>query len=295
MKEQYNLHGLTTVNVELTSLCNKKCWMCGRRETEIKYPELVQNWGHMDFELVQKIANQLPPNIIVQLHNNGEPLLYPRFGEAVKLFERQITGLDTNGKLLVEKADEIINNLDTITISIIENDSESEEQYKTIEEFFKLKGDKNPYVTFRLNGNVDSARYKKFNAPIARRAIHAKLASVNYESTPTIPEMGICLDFLNHLSINKDGEVSTCVRFDPAKLGVIGNVRTQTIEEIWNSEKRMRWLEYHKKGQRDKMPLCKNCHYWGVPTSGNYEEKIEKLDENDLVKELIDKKVRKKD
>ena len=83
-------NGLTTVNVELTSRCNKNCWMCGRRKVERDYPELILKYGDMDFDLVTKIAEQLPPNIVVQLHNNGEALLYPRFGEAVKLFNRQI-------------------------------------------------------------------------------------------------------------------------------------------------------------------------------------------------------------
>ena len=70
--------------------------------------------------MVKKIAEQLPPNIVVQLHNNGESLLYPRLGEAFRLFNRQITNVVTNGKLLVEKADEIIDNIDTIAISVIE-------------------------------------------------------------------------------------------------------------------------------------------------------------------------------
>lgn len=82
----------------------------------------------MDFGLVKSIAEQLPEGIVVQLHNNGESLLYPRFGEAAKLFNKQIRCLDTNGKLLIEKADEITDNLNTITVSVIENDDEADEQ-----------------------------------------------------------------------------------------------------------------------------------------------------------------------
>ena len=85
--KSFKLHGLGNVNVELTNRCNKKCWMCGRRKVECDYPELALQYGDMDFELVNKIASQLPPNIVVQLHNNGEALVYPRFGEAVKLFK----------------------------------------------------------------------------------------------------------------------------------------------------------------------------------------------------------------
>src|SRR5208282_2373948 len=154
MKE-FKLHGLANINIELTSRCNKNCWMCGRRKIDRDYPELALDYGDMDFDLVGKIASQLPPNIIVQLHNNGEPLLYPRFGEAVRLFNRQTTNIVTNGKLLVEKADEVIDHLDTIAISVIENDPEADEQYDIIKKFLRLKGDKKPFTILRINGEVD--------------------------------------------------------------------------------------------------------------------------------------------
>jgi len=274
-----NFNGLTTVNVELTSLCNKNCWMCGRRKTERDYPELVLKYGHMDFELVEKIANELPPGIVVQLHNNGEPLLYPRFGEAAKLFDKQIKNIVTNGKLLVEKAEEIIDNLDTIAVSIIENDDEADEQYEILKKFLEIKGDRKPYTVLRLNGDVDPERYEALGLTIVSRTIHSPMGSFNYRKSPTIPEVGMCLDFLNHLAINKDGDVSICVRFDPKRLGVLGNVNEESLSDIWNGEKRMKWKELHMQGRRKEIPLCAYCHFWGVPTGGNYKPPEQGIDE----------------
>lgn len=266
-KVKKGLHGLVNINVELTSRCNKSCWMCGRRKVEKEYPELTLAYGDMDFDLVKKIAKQLPPNIVVQLHNNGEALLYPKFGDAVKLFKKQITNVVTNGKLLIEKSDEIIDNLDTIAISIIENDPEADEQYEIIEKFLNMKGNKKPFTILRLNGCVDKQRYEKFGLVMATRILHSPMGSFNYKKrNPTIPEIGICLDFLNHLAVNNKGLVSICVRFDPKGLGVIGDATIQSIEEIWNSTKRTEWLDFHKKGLRSNIPLCSYCHFWGVPT-----------------------------
>ncbi len=263
----YNLSGLCNINVELTSRCNKDCWMCGRRKVERGYPELTLQYGDMDFDLVRKISEQLPPDIVVQLHNNGEALLYPKFAEAVNLFKQQITNIVSNGKLLVEKANDVIDNLDTLAISVIEDDPEADEQYEIIEEFLKMKGDKKPFTILRLNGEVNQERYKKFGLKLATRILHSPLGSFNYKKrNPTIPEIGICLDFLHHLAINSEGKVSICVRFDPKGIGVIGDVNIQSLEEIWNSPKRMEWLKYHKEGRRDKIPLCSYCHFWGVPT-----------------------------
>jgi MoaA/NifB/PqqE/SkfB family radical SAM enzyme len=269
---QMPLNGLSCVNVELTSRCNKKCWMCGRRKVDNDYPALALEYGDMDFELVERIAAQLPENIVVQFHKDGEALLYPRFGEAVGLFGKQIKNIVTNGKLVVEKADEIIDNLDTISISVFENDVEADEQLMLIKEFLKIKGDKKPFTSIRLIGNVDSAKYEELNCLIIRRVLHAKMGSFDYKKNPTIPEVGICLDFLHHLCINREGKVSMCVRFDPKGLGVLGDLNKEDLDKVWNGSSRMNWLGYHKRGRRDMIPLCSYCHFWGIPISPDYKK-----------------------
>jgi len=269
-----NLNGLTTVNVELTNRCNKACWMCGRRKIERDFPKLSLKYADMDFPLVKSIARQLPPGIVVQFHSNGEGLLYPRFGEATRLFKKQIRCITTNGLLLLEKADEVIDNLDTVAISIIQDEIPEikEKLLKIIKKFLKMKGDRKPLLIYRLLGDVNDEEYKKLPGIVARRILHAPMGSFDYrrkqeKRNPTIPEIGICLDLLNHLCVSQNGEVSICVRFDPKRVGVIGHTNKQSLEEIWNSEKRHDWIEYHKRGRRNKVPLCSTCQFWGVPTS----------------------------
>jgi len=258
------LNGLCNVNIELTSRCNKSCWCCGRRKIERDYPALV-NWGDMEFKLIQKIAKQLPEGIVVQFHNNGEPLLYPQLYGALRLFKNQVRTFNTNGLLLVEKAVEIIDNLDTLVISVIENDPLANEQYDIITTFLEMKGAHKPYIIFRLLGDVDSIKYERHGL-IASRVLHSPMGSYNYKKKVTIPEIGICLDMLHHLAIDRYGKVSICVRFDPTGLGVIGDLNKESLDDIWNGEKRKKWLDLHLKGQRNKVPLCSTCDFWGVPT-----------------------------
>lgn len=269
---KHSFGGLSTVNVELTNRCNKNCWFCGRRKREKENPEIVSQYGDMEFSLVEKIAGELPPNIVVQLHNNGESTLYPRFGEAARLFSRQITNVVTNGSLLLKRIDQIVGNLDTITVSIIENDPGWKSQLETIKEFIRQKGQSRPQVVLRLNGNVDSSKYQSLGLVTARRILHDPMGSFNYRKPPTIPEIGICWDFLHHMAINRRGEVSICVRYDPERAGVIGNVKTERLVDIWNSVQRKEWLEFHKQGRRNLIPLCKKCEFWGVPTSPDLEK-----------------------
>lgn len=263
-----SLTGLCSVNVELTSKCQKSCWMCGRRQREKTYGP--QNYGHMDFDLVKRIATGMPDGMMVQLHNNGEPLMYPKFGEAVDLFKHCTTNAVTNGLLLFEKRREIIDKLDTLSVSIIENEINSikEYQYDMLTDFLKVKGNKRPFVTLRFVGKVDEEPYKKFGLLHVRRTLHRPEGSVGYRKAPTIPEIGICWDFMTKLSIDRFGNVSCCVRFDPEGALRIGNIQFNTLDEIWNSGKRLRMKSLHVGGKRKEVEYCGNlCDYYGVPTA----------------------------
>jgi len=259
--------GLYCMHLELTSRCNKNCWMCGRRKIDRDHPEIAREYGDMELDLVEKIARQIPEGIVVQFHNNGEPFLYPRLGEAIRLFDKQIKCLDTNGKLLVEKAGEVIGRLDTLTVSVIENDPEGDAQYEIVKQFLELKKEEKPLMVYRLLGDVRSPeRWQALGGVIARRILHQPMGSFGYTKTPTVPEIGMCVEILNHMAISRFGAVSVCVRFDPKGLGVLGDARTTPLAEIWSGQKRKQWIELHKKGMRNRIPFCSTCAYWGVPT-----------------------------
>ena len=129
-----------------------------------------------------------------------------------------------------------------------------------------MKGDKRPNVVIRCLGNVDIEKYKKYDKIIATRILHSPMGSFKYKKKPTVPEAGICLDFLNHMVIRSTGDVSICVRFDPKRLGVLGNCKDIPLIDLWNSPKRREWLELHIHGKRKEIPLCSCCEFWGVPT-----------------------------
>jgi len=110
-------------------------------------------------------------------------------------------------------------------------------------------------------GKVERARWY----PLATRILHNPLGSFKYTKAPTVPEIGICLEILNHMAINRLGEVSICVRFDPKRLGSIGDAAVDPLLDIWNGAERKEWIQYHIQGRRDKIPLCSYCDFWGVP------------------------------
>jgi len=262
------MNGLSTLNIELTNKCHKSCHMCGRRKVERDYPELFQSYNtEMPFDLLELIACQVPKDIVLQFHNNGDPLLYSRLGDALDLFPHNIKCFNTNGKLLLEKADEIIDKLDTLTISIIENDPEGEEQYDILRHFLRLKQDRAPFMVYRLLGNVNPMRYAELGGLVCTRILHNPMGSFEYKRQVTKPEIGICLDLLSHLVIDVYGNVFPCVRFDINRHNLLGNIKYLSLETLWNSSKRLDLIKEHKKGNRKSSQLCAKCDFYGCPTS----------------------------
>ena len=259
------VNGLGFLNIELTSRCNKSCFCCGRRKIEKEFPSLAQ-WGDMPYEMVGEIANQVPKGIVIQFHNNGEPTLYPHLGNALYLFPANIRCFNTNGKLLLAKADEIINNLETLTVSVVEGDSEQEEQYEITREFILLKRDRKPSMVFRCLGRIENMeRWRKLEGIVATRILHRPEGSFGYEKSITIPEVGFCIEIMSHLAIDRYGNISLCVRFDPQGDLRLGNIKEITLEEAWSSEKRRYYIARHIEQRRSELPGCQRCEYWGVP------------------------------
>ena len=249
------------LNIELSNRCNKECSFCGRASAR-KKGEL--ELGDIDLCLFQEIMWQYKDGII-QFNKDGDALLYDDLDEIGYLTHGLISNIVTNGILLYEKRKEIINNFTSVTVSVIEED---DEQYETVKKFVEYKGDSKPEVLIKFLGNYHDPRYEQLGLQTLKRSVHAPKGDFGYkQSEPPIPEIGVCLDFLNKPSVSWNGKMYICNRYDPEGKGIIGDLNESTIEDIWNGEKRTQWLQHHKDGRRDLIPLCKTCTFWGIPAA----------------------------
>src|SRR5205085_10640081 len=84
------------VGLELTSKCNLRCGMC-------PLPVLRRPYEDMEWPLVEKAAREIHSNgfRLKWLHEMGEPLLYARLADAIRLFPE--ASVSTNGLLLSEE------------------------------------------------------------------------------------------------------------------------------------------------------------------------------------------------
>jgi radical SAM protein with 4Fe4S-binding SPASM domain len=265
-----NLNGLSRVNIELTSRCEKSCHFCGHQDPKINKS---LEYGDMDIGLLRNIHAELPGGITIQFHRDGEPLQYGHFEEAISLFCSDfITNIVTSGMRLMDRT-MMIGRIDSLTLSVFRGDTEAENQWRQLTSFLKIKGDRSPLVLVKIVGDLEPERMFQYRnlkdsgaIRIIGRALHVPGGSRGYrKSAPAIPEIGICLDFLNHPSIDWQGNLYICNRLSPDREGLLGNLNTSTLADLWNSQKRMEWLKAHREGRRSEVPLCKDCEFWGIP------------------------------
>lgn len=265
------MYGISTVNIELTSRCNKDCPMCGRRKLEAKMPEWKNTLGDMDYPLFLRIVAQLQPRTVVALHWNGEPTLYPYLKEAaamVKHYAGCYPVMDTNGLKLMDYVE--YSDFSSITVSVISDDTAEnyERVFDNVEQFcrrnytrliLRVLGDKVPWEEIQKIISHHS------NTELVTRTLHDAEMSRNYEKPVVKPEIGVCLDLLHHLAIDRNGDVFPCVRFNPNKLNLLGNAGQRSLKEIASNKIRMRLINDHFGGRRDKNKLCGSCDFWGCP------------------------------
>ncbi len=75
----------------------------------------------------------------------------------------------------------------------------------------------------------------------------------------TLPILKVCSEPLRHLAIHSNGDCSPCCA-DGSQSTIVGNVNTDTIEAIWQSEKMNRIRHALKNGRRDAIPSCYACN-----------------------------------
>lgn len=241
--------------------------MCGHQDPAVN----PITYGDMDYGLLETIRQQVEPGIVVSFHRDGEPTVYPRLREALDLFAGFTLSLVTHGANLARRAEDIIGRCATVTVSVFRGDRDSLEQRTALAAFLALKGTRAPQVQIKIVGDMspqELAPYEALGCRIIQRLIHIPIDNSKYaHRTPTIPEVGICLDALHRPTIDWRGNFFLCNRLDPGEHLFLGSTRTATLDALWNGPQRMAMLAHHKRGRRDLAnPLCATCTYWGVPS-----------------------------
>lgn len=97
----------TTVQIELTTICNFDCHYCAGRS-------MAQR--HMDDALLQQVLDSMPTqqSLWVSLQGEGEPTLHPRFWEWAQAFRdkgHHVTTITNGTRINAQRCHEVLSNI----------------------------------------------------------------------------------------------------------------------------------------------------------------------------------------
>jgi radical SAM protein with 4Fe4S-binding SPASM domain len=293
------------VFIEPTNVCNFKCKICPQ-STNLKIPK-----GFMDLGLYEHILSQIRVNNCrVVLHLFGEPLLHPQIDLMIKKAKENKLNvkLHTNGSLLTFNLSKKIvdSGLDRIVFSF--NGADSKETYEQICEgvkfdmivdnirnFLKIRQQKNNHLLrvgfelVKLNDNSNTHQiiksFKKlfkdyknldFDCIPAHSWVGKFSQKLNLKTRPQSNFYAPCQHLWNEFCICWDGIVVACCK-DMQRDYVIGDIKKETLLEIWNGEKIVKLRKMLIKKKFHKINLCKYCErLWAINVDRNLFKRLVK-------------------
>lgn len=266
------------VLVELTSKCNLRCGMC-------PLPVLRRPYEDMDFSLVEKAEREIHGlgMKLKWLHEMGEPLLYSRIDDAIRLFPE--ASISTNGLVLTEEVGaKLLNSpLKRLRISVDSVNPKVYPQLRTGGDFDKLVDMTKKFLEqarghpirieiqkmrsrMTVDETVDDFRklfeLKKYrNARVIERTCEA--FDVNDETDLHGKFYG-CVQgaFFNWIVIFADGRVTHCC-YDAHGDQIIGDLRVQSLTEIIEGSKLVQMQALFDKRDFSELPRCAECFKHG--------------------------------
>lgn len=279
------------LQIETVSLCNGKCVMCP-----------VGEWNRseriMDMELYRKIISDITPytqwieRVTIQL--DGEPLMDRYLEERIKLLKKtgiKTVAFSTNGSLLDERrgisvihsgVDEVSFSVDGVTpytFETIRKGLKFETCIGNIKRFIELRDSLAPSLRIRIRMTIQEENIYEFRDLVSYwkdltapgDEIYGKLMHTwgnwlqGIQLFPIQNREGLnetpCISPWSSIVILSDGRVPLCCNDFNASI-LLGNVRSDHIQDIWQSRvlKKIRNSQL-KKGRRS-MKLCLDCNTW---------------------------------
>ncbi len=263
------------VAVELTNRCNLRCAMC-------PMSDLKRASADMPWWLVEKVAEDFRENRIsvTWLHEMGDPLLYPRLAEAIDLFPG--SSISTNAVILDEDYaqellesslqrirlcidtvnprvypfirrggifEEVADNIRTflelskghdikVEIQRLITLQTAHEQVRDFEEFFHLERYPQAYVIEKTCEGLDTSDA-------------TELHEAYYGCFQGYP--------FRWFIVMADGRVTHCC-YDAHGEQPIGDMKTQTVREILESDVLTRYMKAFRGGDWKTLPRCGECY-----------------------------------
>ena len=282
--------------VDPASACNFRCVFCPTGDLQL-IKQTGRFVGAMKYELFQKVVDDLHdfdvPIRVLRLYKDGEPFLNKRLADMVRYAKQseRVNYVDTttNGSLIsAERLGPVLEaGIDRINISVdgmdeatyqattkvkfdfkqfvenvkwlYANKGNCEVVIKTLSEILTEDQRKEFFDTF---GNYCDRIFVENFAPCWPEFDiegHTGATITKGLYNQPIKEVDVCSYIFYSMAVNADGLVSSCFQDWERKL-VIGDVRTQSLKRIWNSDSMNGLRQSHLEGERRSLDgPCRDC------------------------------------
>jgi MoaA/NifB/PqqE/SkfB family radical SAM enzyme len=283
------------LNIEPTNRCNLRCKFCSI--------DSGREFGDMDWDFFKsKVDEAAEIGVVsINLYLSGEPLLHPRIADMVAYVSEKglFSYLHTNATPLTRKtaAALIDAGLDSISFSFDGEDKETYEAHRigakyerTLEnirgflEEKKNRGASRPHARIQIIRDMerfDESRityspgedFKALFEGLPLDGFH-QITPFNLRgekeelALPRRKNYFPCFQLWAGMSVSWNGRVAGCCADLNARC-IIGDLNTQSILDVWNSEELRRMRELLIKREYGKVPLCARCSYlWTNDAAG---------------------------
>ena len=269
------------VDLELASICNLKCPMCYTISDSFKK---YVNTTRMDYDLFKKVIDEISgKTVAIRLSLRGEATLNKNFVQCIKYAKskdiKEISTLTHGFKLSLPFFKEIAEaGIDWITISI-DGIYETYEQIRKplkfsdlLDKIKKIKQykDENKLIkpVIKVQGiwpaiAKDPEKFYHTFAPLVDQVSFNPLIDYLWndnENTIEYIENFSCPQQYQRMVIGADGLVMKCSN-DEENKEVIGDIKLQTVHEIWHGKKMQKVRDMHKKSLAvQNSEVCKKCY-----------------------------------
>ena len=271
----------TWITFETNTTCNSNCIMCPRSS-------LTRKLAFMDMTVFKTIVDKLAEVKSIKqicLNGFGEPLLDPYIFERVDYIKSKMdvpVMFFTNGSMLKRRAEELLNSkVDEINISFNGTEKEYNKVMRTLDFketrdgilYFinerKRLGKTTPRVYMScvyVSPDFDKEQFKKdwegivdsiFLMPAERWGDIEQDKDIPFVPQPYKEKSWACRRIWDNMWISCEGNVHLCCHDYDGKY-IMGDLRTQSIDEIWNSERFKKIRQMHLDGNFS-LPICKGC------------------------------------
>ncbi len=287
-----------TLYVEPTNICNFKCVYCP--ESFPDFEERSGGLHRMDIVGFERICDQvleLGGVKTLNMYMMGEPFVNKNLADFIRIAkQRRIADriiITSNGSLLTEDASRrvIEAGLDYLRISVYGGQSEPfarktqskiplDRVHRNVARFKALRDEmKGPtFLYVKMIDSEDAVENQHFLdlfSPIADETVvepvmnwndpeEGNLAQVDREEMLQTAlfqnKKTVCPFPFYTLVIHSDLRVSVCC-VDWAKETVVGDLKTQTLADVWRGERLREFQLAHLERRQSEIGACKNCTY----------------------------------